>query len=84
MTLRKYKKLLMSYGIDRDQAEADRKDLAKWKRIGVKNGCDPAVAMNVTIENMEAAVSFRKTFGTTSRRGVIKRRKEILKNVTVV
>lgn len=83
MTLRKYKKLLMSYGIDRDQAEEDRKNLAKWKRFAVKDGIDPAVVM-LKRGNVAESVSFRKRCGTTSRRGVIKWRKEMLKNITVV
>lgn len=83
MTLRKYKKLLMAYGIDRDQAEKDRKYLAKWKRFAVKDGIDPAVMM-LKRGDIAEVVSYRKRSGTTSRRGCIKHMKEMLKNVTVV
>jgi len=83
MTLRKYKKMLMAYGIDRDQAEKDRKDLAKWKRFAVKEGIDPN-AMMLKRGDVAEAVSYRKRSGTTSRRGCTKHLKEILKNVTVV
>lgn len=83
MTLRKYKKILMSYGIDRDQAEVERKELAKWKRLAAKDGIDPAAVM-LKRGDIANAVSFYKRFGATSRRGVTKRLKEILKNVTVV
>ena len=83
MTLKKYKKLLMANGIDRDQAEEDRKDLAKWKRVAVKDGIDPTAVM-LKRGDIAETVSYRKRFGTTSRRGCIKHLKEILKNVTVV
>lgn len=83
MTLKKYKKMLMAYGIDRDQAEEDRKYLAKWKRVAVKEGIDPT-AMMLKRGDIAETVSYRKRFGTTSRRGCIKHWKELLKNVVVV
>lgn len=83
MTLRKYKKLLMSYGIDRDQAEEDRKTLAKWRRLAVRDGVDPHLNIRKTLK-LEAVVSLRKEWGTTSRRGSIKHWKNLMKNITTV
>ena len=83
MTLRKYKKLLMSHGIDRDQAEEERKYLAKLKRWATEDGADPAAVM-LQRGDVAEVVSFRKSRGTTSRRSVIKYRKELIKSVTLV
>lgn len=83
MTLRKYKKLLMSHGIDRDQAEEERKYLAKLKRWATEDGADPAAVM-LKRGDVAEVVSFRKRRGTTSRRSVIKHMKEMLKKVTWV
>lgn len=83
MTLRKYKKMLMSYGVDRDQAEADRKLLARLKRCALRDGCDP-VSIMLTRGYIEDAVSFRRKTGTTSRRGCIKHMKQLMKNIVAV
>lgn len=83
MTLRKYKKLLMSYGIDRDQAEEDRKNLARFRRVAVRDGVDPHLDILKTL-SVEDVVSRRKEWGTTSRRGCIKHRHKLMKNIVVV
>lgn len=83
MTLQKYKKLLMSYGIDRDQAEEDRKTLARWRRLAVRDGVDPHLDILKTL-SLEEVVSRRKEWGTTSRRGCIKYLKKLMKNIVVV
>lgn len=82
MTLKKYKKILMSRGIDRDQAEYDRQAMARLKRVAVAEGLDPDTAY--ISKRIESIVEFRKRIGTTSRRGAIKKRKEWINNCTVV
>lgn len=82
MTLRKYKKMLMSFGFDRNQAEDDRQQLAKWRRLAAKDGVDPAILLYYG--DLDAIVAFRKKWGTHTYRGRIKHQKEMLKNVTVV
>ena len=39
MTLRKYKKLLMSRGVDRDLAEQEKMLVARYRRAAVLLGC---------------------------------------------
>lgn len=82
MTLRKYKKLLMSYGFDRNQAEDDRQQLARWKRCAVNDGIDPAIVL--FDGELEVMAAYRKKWGTHTYRGRFKYLKELLMNVTTV
>lgn len=78
MTLRKYKKILMSYGVDRDQAEVERKQMAKRKRGAVELGRDPEGTM-FTRAQIEKKVSRMKRLGGLSRRGTTKWLREAVK-----
>lgn len=83
MTLRKYKKLLMGHGFDRDQAEFERKNIAKIRARFAKEGIDPGCAMTKR-GDIDSLVMYRKRFGCTSRRGYIKHMKQLMKAVIVV
>lgn len=82
MTLRKYKKILMSYGVDRDQAEILRKQMARKKRGAVELCQDPLHAM-FTPEQIKEEVSLTRKWGHLSRRSAIKETKQLMKNCTV-
>ena len=76
MTLRKYKKMLMSYGIDRDLAEAERISHSHRKKISAREGekANDEIAIN-------RIVQYRKETGTTSLRRAVTRVKALLAEV---
>lgn len=82
MTLRKYKKILMSYGVDRDYAEILRKQMARRKRGAVELFQDPLSAM-FTIEQIKEEVSRMREHSNLSRRGSIKAMKQMMKDITL-
>lgn len=78
MTLRKYKKCLMSFGLDRDLAEAERKNMARIRSVpyGQYLECSMETAMLLALH--------RTNIGCTSLRKYRQHIKLLIKNAVVV
>ena len=78
MTSRKFKKLLMSYGIDRDLAEVERKNMSRIKKgpFGPYMQCDRELAMRLAAHRVQ--------IGCRSYRKYRQYIKQCLKNTVVV